>query len=82
MMKTFLFLCLCFLTGFSWAQDFVINNVKVFDGESVLENASVEVKAGKIFKVSKEALVKPSLMEKEKPCCQHSPIVTCMLGHP
>lgn len=62
-MKNLIFVLFLFLTGFSWSQDFVINNVKVFDGETVLENASVSIKEGKIFKISTSELTADTIID-------------------
>jgi len=56
-MKIKLAIIFCLVSLLSFSQtSFVINNVRVFDGENVKENVSVLIKDGKIKKVSSRKL--------------------------
>ncbi len=55
-MKKLIFIAIVFVTGSISAQSFVITNVTLFDGETVVENTSVLVKDGVISEVSKKII--------------------------
>src|SRR5579864_4655125 len=58
----------------------LIQDVRVFDGESVLEHRSVLIENGKIFQIgdaSLKAQVQRSSMAVRKPCCRDSLTLTC-----
>lgn len=63
-MKNTLTLFLFFLLNLGYAQDsFVIQNVRLFNGETVIENASVLIENGKIAEISSEKLTNKNVID-------------------